>query len=556
MDTKSQTRERKKAEFSEPSKGKSKSTLVLIAVLLVLAAVGVYLVVSSSNDNPSATAVATTSSPAATPESRDIRISLSDLSSTAKFFDYKLSDNKPIRFFVIKSSDGVYRAALDACDTCYHAKKGYHQEGDEHDLQQLRAAFSLIPDQPGKRRMQPCRASTNDRRKSTRDQGERTRSPRRLLLKPMRVSTIAFANLKRRKGKAVFLTIGIAIGIGTAVALLSLSSSIKEEIGSQLDRFGANIVVVPQSNSLSLDYGGLSVSSVSFDVKQLRNEDAKNVLDIPFRNRISNVSPKLLGAVKVEGREILLAGVDFDSELTLKRWWHIAGHKPDGEQELLVGYEAARALSLIEPTLNTSTAHVSHGGSHESSEDQFQFKIVRDRLTIADQDHPVAGVIAQTGGPEDGMIFGSLAHVQTLLNKPGQLSLIEVSALCKDCPIGDIVAQISARIPDAKVSAIQQSVRARSETVERLTRFSAVVSAVVLAIGALMIFTTMMGSVIERTKEIGVLRAIGFRRAHIIKGLMIRGSSYQLVGWHVGLGGGVARKLGRASLFRGDAGRL
>ena len=58
----------------------------------------------------------------------------------------------------------------------------------------------------------------------------------------MRISTIAFANLKRRKGKAVFLTVGIAIGIGTAVALLSLSSSIKEEIGSQLDRFGANIV--------------------------------------------------------------------------------------------------------------------------------------------------------------------------------------------------------------------------------------------------------------------------------------------------------------------------
>src|SRR4030095_12022281 len=132
----------------------------------------------------------------------------------------------------------------------------------------------------------------------------------------MRITTIAFANLKRRKGKAVFLTIGIAIGIGTAVALLSLSSSIKEETDSQLDRFGATIVVVPQSNSLSLDYGGLSVSSVSFDVKQLKNEDANSVLDIPFRNRISNVSPKLLGAVGGNGREIILAGggsLDTDS---------------------------------------------------------------------------------------------------------------------------------------------------------------------------------------------------------------------------------------------------
>src|SRR5215510_1662206 len=157
----------------------------------------------------------------------------------------------------------------------------------------------------------------------------------------MRISTIALANLQRRKGKAFFLIVGIAIGIGTAVALLTLSNSIKEEIGSQLDRFGANIVIVPQANNLSLDYGGVSVSSVSFDVQQLKDEDAKYVLDIPYRNRLSLISPKLLGAVNVEGKEVLLAGVDFKSELSLKRWWQISGHTPEGENELLVGYEAA-----------------------------------------------------------------------------------------------------------------------------------------------------------------------------------------------------------------------
>ena len=130
MDTKSQTRERKKAEFAEPSQPRNKSTVFLIAVLVVVVGVGAFLITRSSGDNPAATAVAPTTG--STPvESRDIRISLSELSGTAKFFDYKLSDNKPVRFFVIKSSDGVYRAALDACDTCYHAKKGYHQEGDD-----------------------------------------------------------------------------------------------------------------------------------------------------------------------------------------------------------------------------------------------------------------------------------------------------------------------------------------------------------------------------------------------------------------------------------------
>jgi putative ABC transport system permease protein len=356
----------------------------------------------------------------------------------------------------------------------------------------------------------------------------------------MRISTIAFANLKRRKGKALFLILGIAIGIGTAVALLSLSGSIKEEIGSQLDQFGANIVVVPQSNSLSLNYGGVAVSSVSIDEQQLKSEDATNLLDIPYRNRLSIVAPKLLRTIEVEGKTVVLAGVDFDSELKLKRWWHIAGSRPAGSQDLLAGYEVARALSLIEMTAGSPAPPVAHHGSHDASEDANQFKIVRDRLQIAGSPHRVAGVIGQTGGPEDHMIFGELAHVQQLTGRTDQLSLIEVAALCKDCPVGDIVSQISERLPHAKVSAIQQSVRARAETVERLTRFFAIVAVIVLCIGALMIFTTMMGSVIERTREIGVLRAIGFRKAHIIKGLIIEVAVISVIGGLVGWAAGTA----------------
>ncbi|MHB1355052.1 MAG: Fe-S-containing protein [Anaerolineae bacterium] len=50
--------------------------------------------------------------------------------NTARFYTYQ-DDGKVISFFVLKSSDGVIRAAFDACDVCFAAKKGYHQEGDE-----------------------------------------------------------------------------------------------------------------------------------------------------------------------------------------------------------------------------------------------------------------------------------------------------------------------------------------------------------------------------------------------------------------------------------------
>lgn len=48
----------------------------------------------------------------------------------ARFFTYTTAANKDIRFFVLKSSDGVVRAAFDTCDVCYRARKGYRQAGD------------------------------------------------------------------------------------------------------------------------------------------------------------------------------------------------------------------------------------------------------------------------------------------------------------------------------------------------------------------------------------------------------------------------------------------
>lgn len=354
----------------------------------------------------------------------------------------------------------------------------------------------------------------------------------------MRISTIALANLKRRKGKALFLSIGIAIGIGTVVALLTLNQSIQEEIGAQLDRYGANILVLPQSNNLALDYGGISVSGVSFDVRELKDQDARRIREIPYRQRLSVIAPKLLSAVDVEGQQVLLAGVDFASELKLKRWWQVIGQKPQADGELLVGYEVARALAIVVP--DSPQAAQTAGPQHHGPDGLAKFTIARHQVRIAGREHQVAGVLAQTGGPEDRIVFATLGRVQELLNKPGQLSLIEVSALCKDCPVEDIVAQIQVKLPHAKVSAIQQAVKARTETVERLTRFSAAVSLVVLAIGALMIFTTMMSSVLERTREIGVLRAIGFRRLHIVKGLVIEIALVSAAGGMLGYLAGIA----------------
>ena len=61
----------------------------------------------------------------------EIRIPLAGLADgQAKFFRYSAGDQE-VRFFAMMGSDGVYRTALDACEICYSAKRGYRQRGDE-----------------------------------------------------------------------------------------------------------------------------------------------------------------------------------------------------------------------------------------------------------------------------------------------------------------------------------------------------------------------------------------------------------------------------------------
>jgi putative ABC transport system permease protein len=128
----------------------------------------------------------------------------------------------------------------------------------------------------------------------------------------------------------------------------------------------------------------------------------------------------------------------------------------------------------------------------------------------------VAGVLAPTGEKEDAMVIADIRDVQALGKNPKGVTFFEVAALCKDCPVEDIVDQIGSALPGAKVSAIRQVVESRKAAVDQFRKLGLGVSAIVLAIAGLMVFVTVMGSVQERTREIGVLRAVGFGRKAIL----------------------------------------
>ncbi len=308
----------------------------------------------------------------------------------------------------------------------------------------------------------------------------------------MTLRDIAISNLRRRKGKAFFVLAGLLIGVSTVVALLSLVAAMKQDINHKLEMYGANILIVPKTENLSLTYGGLSLGGVSFEMQEIKEEELANIKKIANANNVAAMGPMVLGPVTVAGQRLLMAGVDFQAFQVLRPWWTMKGKEPDDGGAIL-GSEAARLLGLG----------------------------VGDTFQVNNKEIQVTGVLETTGSQDDGLIFAPLAMTQELLGKKGRISMAEVAALCSGCPIPEMVKQISDVLPGANVMAIQQVVKGRMETLNQFEKFSYGVSALVLLVGSLMVLVTMMGSVRERTVEIGIFSAMGFRGSHVIRIILL-----------------------------------
>jgi putative ABC transport system permease protein len=328
----------------------------------------------------------------------------------------------------------------------------------------------------------------------------------------MTLKHIAISNLRRRKARALFILAGLLIGVSAVVGITTLGRAMKNDINHKLEMYGANILVVPKTENLSLTYGGMSLGGVSFDMQEIRQEELAKIKTIKNAANVAAVGPMALGPITVRGRRLLMAGVDFQAVQILRPWWSVSGKIPAGGDGIVIGADASRITGLKRG----------------------------DRVKVRGRELLVTGVLEATGSQDDGLIFAPLATAQGILGKQGRISMAEVAALCSGCPIPEMVRQITAVLPSANVVAIQQVVKGRMETIGHLQKFSYGVSALVLLVGCLMVSVTMMGSVRERTVEIGIFRAMGFRKSHVLRIILLEAGTVAAIagiaGYLVGVG--------------------
>ena len=304
----------------------------------------------------------------------------------------------------------------------------------------------------------------------------------------MNLFTIPLKNMARKPAKTSLLLLVFTIGVMSIVALYQVSLVVGHNLEQKLTAFGANIVIKPATERLSVSYGGFHMGDMLLDIKELKEAETTSAIrSISLNDRISVVAPKLISTVKIGTTAIAVVGVKWGDELGIKSYWATDGRFPEHPNEILIGSHAAQTLGIA----------------------------TGETLSLYDKAFQVSGVLFETGSDDDSVILMDLGQLQTLVDQPGAVSFVEVAALCAGCPIEDIVSQIQTNLPKTSVIALQNVVNQRMSSVRFVQKLALSVSLVILITGSAMVGLSMLSSVNERKKDIGILRSLGYGKSRI-----------------------------------------
>ena len=333
----------------------------------------------------------------------------------------------------------------------------------------------------------------------------------------MRLHSIVLKDIFRRRTKLLVGVLGVVIAASAIVAVITTFTAATDSLYDESGKFGANIIIRPQTNSIPLIEGSTTVGSISTGENYIDESKLPNIYTIENSANLAVVSPRLYGIANIgisSSSPVILMGVDPKEEPKIKAWWKLDGRwisAEDGERtEVMLGSDIAKPLGLV----TGSTITLTNGNNSV--------------------DGDVVAVIETTGGSEDGYIITSLKTAQYLFDNEGKISSIEVRALCNDCPVEEMSRQIEAALPNVEARAMSQIVLSEMALIKRTQSSAMAVSIITLLVSALTVASTMLASVNEKLKEIGIMRAVGASDIQIVSMLLFEGAIIGAIGGSVG----------------------
>jgi putative ABC transport system permease protein len=374
---------------------------------------------------------------------------------------------------------------------------------------------------------------------------------------------------RARTGKAM-IVLTTALGACVATAMCAVMFDVGDKVNAELKAYGANIVVQPKGAAVLADlYEGANNLA---QTTALRENEVPNITNIFWAYNIVDFAPFLTHGVTIQTDdaatspiEASMTGTWFAKQIasaaghhtttgviSLRSWWQIdGGWIADQDTDLaLVGATLARQAKI-------DIGDVIEVDGGNGTQDELQ----------------VAGIV-HTGGAEDEEILVPLATVQRLAGRPGQVGRVEVAALTT--PDNDlarraarnpeslsvsemetwyctayassIAYQITEVLTDAVAKPVRQVTESEGSILAKTQLLMLLVTVLSLAAAALAVANLMTASVMERSAEIGLLKAVGARDGSVVGLILAEMGVTGLVGGAIGygLGLGFAQVIGHA----------
>jgi putative ABC transport system permease protein len=315
---------------------------------------------------------------------------------------------------------------------------------------------------------------------------------------------LAIHNLTRRRLRTGLTLTGIAAALAVLACLLAFGEGYERGLSRELNGMGLQMMLVPpgcpyDAAARVLKGRALDVSLPANSVDRARRDPA-----------VAVAAPLLMVTVPrpSEGRTDLWVGID-ESIRALKPWWALEGgsHWFQGENDVILGAEAA------------ATEMRQVGDTLYSPETGRRFR--------------VCGILARSGTSDDSEFFVPLATAQAMFRQPGRVTAVAIRL--KDPTLLPEAAPRLQAIPGAQVTTMTEMMGVFLNLIGAVRTLVMAIAVVALTISALAVFNTMLSSVLERTGELGVMRAVGASRQHLFALLALESLLLTLVGCALGL---------------------
>jgi putative ABC transport system permease protein len=363
-----------------------------------------------------------------------------------------------------------------------------------------------------------------------------------MTMRLLKGSRIALKAVTARKLRAVLATLGIVVGVAAVIVMLAVGEGARREVLGKIEGLGTNLVIVSAGQMKLLAGRPQIVGSVT-------------TLDLRDARAIAEECPAVSQVVPIHSRKL---AVKFGTGTTntnivgtsaefavVREFGTIRGRFFDSEEVL-----GAQRVAVVGQTVLTNL------GAGRS--------LVGETIRIGAVPFEVIGVlepkgINYAGIDEDDQIFIPIATALRRLFNAAHLTGLYVQARdervmnAAAAQVGELLRErhrIGASRPDDFTIQTQAEIlEAAQETSQTFSLLLGSVAGISLLVGGIGILAMMVISVRERTKEIGVRRAVGARRRDILVQFVLEAASLSLAGGFlgivVGLAGGVV--LGRVT---------